>query len=100
MAQKFGSVLLDVGNGNFILKDRILGIIAYDSDPTRRHCQELEKLHRTIDATRGKKVKSVVFLESSHVVLSSVARETLCERLENASFNSSPSQSIASPDLR
>ncbi len=82
MATKLGNLLLDVGNGNTVAKDRIIGVIAYDSHPTRKHCQEMEKLHRTIDATRGKKTKSVIFLDSGHVVLSSVARETLSERIE------------------
>jgi regulator of extracellular matrix RemA (YlzA/DUF370 family) len=72
---------LDAGFGNVVPKNRIVGIVAYDSDPMRRHCQELEKLHRVIDATKGRRVKSVIFLDSSHIVLSSVARETLCERL-------------------
>jgi regulator of extracellular matrix RemA (YlzA/DUF370 family) len=76
---------LDAGFGNIIPKSRIVGIVAYDSDPMRRHCQELEKMHRVIDATKGRKVKSVIFLDSSHVVLSSVARETLGERLAGRS---------------
>lgn len=75
--------MLDVGFGNGVPKERIIGIIAYDSEPMRRHCQELEKTHRVIDATKGRKVKTVVFLDSSHVVLSAVARETLVERIDN-----------------
>lgn len=74
---------LDAGFGNVVPKYRIIGIVAYDSDPMRRHCQELEKMHRVIDATKGRKVKTVIFLDSSHVVLSAVARETLSERLES-----------------
>jgi extracellular matrix regulatory protein A len=75
--------ILDVGFGNTVPRDRVVGILNYDSDPLRRQCQELEKLHRVIDATRGRKVKSVVFLDSTHVVLSAVARETLAERFES-----------------
>jgi regulator of extracellular matrix RemA (YlzA/DUF370 family) len=81
-SSKTNGTMLDAGFGNIVPKARIISIVAYDSDPMRRHCQELEKLHRVIDATKGRKVKSVIFLDSSHVVLSAVARETLCERLE------------------
>jgi regulator of extracellular matrix RemA (YlzA/DUF370 family) len=77
------SSILDVGFGNTVPRNRVVGILNYDSDPLRRQCQELEKLHRVIDATCGRKVKSVVFLDSSHVVLSAVARETLAERFES-----------------
>jgi len=75
--------VLDVGFGNTVPKHRVIGLMAYDSDPLRRHCQELERTHRVIDATKGRRVRTVVFLDSSHVVLSSVARETLAERLQN-----------------
>jgi regulator of extracellular matrix RemA (YlzA/DUF370 family) len=85
------TAMLDAGFGNVIPKSRIISIVAYDSDPMRRHCQELEKVHRVIDATKGRKVKSVIFLDSSHVVLSAVARETLCERLEGRTLKSASS---------
>ncbi len=84
MPTKSTNATLDAGFGNVVPKQRVISIVAYDSDPMRRHCQELEKMHRVIDATKGRKVKSVIFLDSSHVVLSAVARETLCERLENS----------------
>lgn len=74
--------VLDVGFGNTVPKHRVIGLMAYDSDPLRRHCQELERNHRVIDATKGRRVRTVVFLDSSHVVLSNVARETLAERLQ------------------
>lgn len=73
---------LDAGFGNVVPRSRVVSIVAYDSDPMRRYCQELEKAYKVIDATKGRKVKSVIFLDSFHIVLSAVARETLCERLE------------------
>jgi len=73
---------MDTGFGNVIPKSRVVSIVGYDSEPLRRHCEQLEKLHRVIDATRGRKVKSVIFLDTQHVVLSNVSRETLSERFE------------------
>ncbi|MBP7845333.1 MAG: DUF370 domain-containing protein [Proteobacteria bacterium] len=84
MAAKYSGLMIDVGFGNVFPVDRILGIVAYDSDPMRRHCDGLEKEHKVIDATRGRKVKSVLILDSSHVVLSPIARETLAERFQNS----------------
>lgn len=78
---KVGDNMLDAGFGNVVPKARVISIVAYDSDPLRRQCAELEKMHRVIDATRGRKVKSVIFLDSTHAVLSAVARDTLAERL-------------------
>ena len=75
---------LDVGFGNTVPLNRVIGIVSYESHPMKRHCQELDKMRRIIDATKGRKVKSVIFLDSSHAVLSAVARETLAERFEQA----------------
>lgn len=75
--------ILDVGFGNTVPKSRVIGLMAYDSDPIRRHCQELERTHKVVDATKGRRVRSVVILDSNHIILSSVARETLAERLQS-----------------
>jgi len=80
-------LMIDVGFGNVFPRHRIVGIVAYDSDPMRRHCLELEKQMKSIDATRGRKVKSVVFLDTTHIVLSPIARETLSERFETSFGN-------------
>jgi len=82
MAERLYPSILDVGFGNAVPRHRIIGIVGFDSEPVRTMVHELEKLHRVIDASRGRKVKSVVMLDSSHIVLSAMTRETLCERLE------------------
>jgi extracellular matrix regulatory protein A len=84
LSSRSSGATLDVGFGNTVPKGRVVGILSYDSGPLKRHCHELEKLHRVIDATKGRKVKSIIFLDSSHVVLSAVARETLAERFESS----------------
>lgn len=72
--------VLDVGFSNTVPAHRVIGIMSYESEPMRRHCQEMERQLRVIDATKGRKVKSLVVLDSQHVVLSSLARETLSDR--------------------
>ncbi len=76
--------MFDVGFGNAVPKTRVTAIVAYESDPVHRFCTEMEKTHRAIDATKGRKVRSVVFLDSGQIVLSSVARETLWERIQGS----------------
>lgn len=77
------SFVLDVGFSNTVPAHRVVGIMSYESEPMRRHCQEMERQLRVIDATKGRKVKTVVVLDSQHVILSSLARETLKERFES-----------------
>ena len=75
--------VLDVGFSNTVPAHRVTGIMSYDSEPLRRYCQDMERMHRVIDATKGRKVKSLVVLDSQHIVLSSLARETLSDRFSN-----------------
>jgi hypothetical protein len=75
--------VLDVGFSNTVPAHRVTGIMSYDSEPLRRYCQDMERMHRVIDATKGRKVKSLVVLDSQHIVLSSLARETLSDRFSH-----------------
>jgi regulator of extracellular matrix RemA (YlzA/DUF370 family) len=85
--------VLDVGFSNTVPAHRVTGIMSYDSEPLRRYCQDMERMHRVIDATKGRKVKSLVVLDSQHIVLSSLARETLSDRFSNLL----PKESEATP---
>lgn len=79
--KKNTTTLIEIGFGNTVVKSRVLSITAYDSDPVVRHCRELESNQRVIDATKGRKTKSVLFLDNGHVVLSALARETLADKM-------------------
>jgi regulator of extracellular matrix RemA (YlzA/DUF370 family) len=85
--------MFDVGFRNSVLKSRVLSLIAFDSDPVRRVCAEIEKMQRVIDASKGRKVKTAIYLDSGHVVLSAVALETLLDRFHGErSGNSNSSE--------
>ena len=84
MEQLTSVEMFDVGFGNAVPKRRVTAIVAHDSDPVHRFCDDMEKAQRAIDATKGRKVRSVIFLDSGQIVLSSVARETLWERLQGS----------------
>ena len=77
--------MLDAGFGNSVPKTRITAIVSYDWGPVNRHCRELESKNQVIDATKGRKVRTVIYLDSGQAILSHVARETLCKHLEQKS---------------
>ena len=54
-------VVLNVGFYNFVVSDKILALIRSDSAPMRRLVQEARKSGTLIDATQGRKTKSVLF---------------------------------------
>ena len=74
-------VVLNVGFYNFVASDKILALVRTDSAPMRRLIQEARKSGTLIDATQGRKTKSVVFLSGGVTVASALSQETLARRL-------------------
>ena len=74
--------LLNIGFGNLLNTQRVLAALSPDSQPVRRITQEAKAGGMLIDATHGRKTRTVLMLDSGHVVLSYLQAETLAERLE------------------
>ena len=74
-------IVLNVGFYNFVASSKILALIRSDSAPMRRAVQEARKGGTLIDATQGRKTKSVVFLDGGFAVASALSQETLARRL-------------------
>lgn len=74
--------LLNIGYGNMVSADRILAIVSPDSAPIKRIVQESRDQGRLIDATYGRRTKSVLITDSDHVVLSALPPEVIAGRLE------------------
>ncbi|MDX1958117.1 MAG: DUF370 domain-containing protein [Leptospiraceae bacterium] len=81
MKSSFG--LLNIGFSNVILKNRIVGIIHADSAGGKRLRQEAKNSGHLVDATMGKKTRSIIFTDSGHIVLSTLRVESLYRRIES-----------------
>ena len=62
--------LLDIGFGNMINSDRVIALVSADAAPTKRIISAAREKNLAVDATCGKKTKSVFIMDSGHVVLS------------------------------
>ncbi|MBP3857413.1 MAG: DUF370 domain-containing protein [Ruminiclostridium sp.] len=62
--------LVDVGYGNRINSDRIVAVIGADSAPAKRVVSAAKDKNMAIDATCGKKTKTVIVMDSGHIVMS------------------------------
>ncbi len=80
--------LLNIGFGNSLVMDRIVAIVNPGSSPMRRLREDARTDNRLIDATQGRKTRSLVITDSNHVVLSAIQTETLVHRLENIEVKS------------
>lgn len=76
--------ILNVGFNNIVFKKRIVAIVGADAAPVRRLKDQARKENNLVDATNGKKTKAVIIMDSGHVVLSSLAPETLALRIQGS----------------
>ena len=73
--------LLKIGFGNMVSTDRLIAIVSPDSAPIKRMIQEGRDRGVLIDATYGRKTRSVVIMDSDHIVLSAIQPDTVAARL-------------------
>ena len=74
--------LISIGFGSTVCAERVLAVIAPESAPIKRLIQEARERGMLIDASFGRKTKSVLLMDTDHVLLSSVSPEILCARME------------------
>ncbi|MDD4797604.1 MAG: DUF370 domain-containing protein [Eubacteriales bacterium] len=74
---------INIGFGNIVSANRIIGIVSPDSAPIKRIIQDARDAGRLVDATYGRRTRAVIIMDSDHVVLSAVQPETVANRLVN-----------------
>lgn len=74
--------LVNIGFGNLINSDRVISIVSPESAPVKRIVQKSKDSGTLIDATHGRKTKSVIITDSDNVVLSYLELERIAERFE------------------
>lgn len=74
------SRLINIGFGNVVNSDKIVSVITPDSAPAKRIIQRAKENEEIVDATQGRKTKSVIITDSGRIVLSAVLPETIAGR--------------------
>jgi len=73
--------LINIGFGNVVNSNKIIGIISPDAAPIKRMVQAAKDNGMAIDATCGRKTKSVIVTDSGHMVLSALLPDTIASRV-------------------
>lgn len=76
--------LINIGFGNMVSGDRIISIISPESAPIKRMIQDAKDSKTAIDATYGRRTRSVIVMDSGHIILSAVQPETIANRADNS----------------
>ena len=72
--------LINIGFGNMISSSRLIAIVSPESAPIKRIVQEARDRGMLIDASYGRKTKSVILMDTDHVILSAMTPEILSDR--------------------
>ena len=83
--------MINVGFGNSVVAGRILAVVKPKSSPIKKLKEEAKEQKKLIDVTEGRKTRSIIILDSNHVILSAVQPETITQR-----FSPAPLQDQAS----
>lgn len=76
-----GVKLVSIGYGNIICADKIVSVVSPESAPVKRIIQDAKDSKKLIDATYGRRTRSVIVTDSDHVILSAVQPETVASRV-------------------
>ena len=72
--------LLHVGFGNMVVAERVIAIVSPASAPIRRLREEARAAGLLVDASQGRKTRSILVMDSGHVVISAIQPETISAR--------------------
>jgi len=82
--------LINIGFGNMVNADRVIGIVSPDSAPIKRIVQDAREKGMLIDASYGRRTRSVLIMDSDHVILSGIQMESIAGRFDEESKEDVP----------
>ncbi len=77
--------IVNVGYGNMVNAEKVIAIIKPEAAPVKRMIQHAKDIGSAVDATCGRKTKSVIVVEDDMIVLSALLPDTIAQRINNNS---------------
>jgi len=81
--------LINIGYGNLVNSSKVVSVVSPDAAPIKRLIQDTRDTGKLIDASSGKKTRSVIISDSGHIILSALTSETIQSRLNSETENES-----------
>jgi len=82
--------LLNIGFGSSVVAERVVTIVSPNSAPMKRLKDEAKEEKRLVDATHGRRTRSIIIMDSNHVILSAIQAETISQRYETLKETENP----------
>ncbi len=81
------SKLLNIGFGNTVVASRVVAIVTPSSAPMKRLIEGSREDGKLVDATQGRKTRSIIITDSDHLILSALQAETIAQRFEGKEYS-------------
>ena len=75
--------MLPIGHENYVNSDYLVVIVKSDNSPAKKLRHRADEERMLINATSGRKTRSIIVMQSNHIVLSSLQPKILISRLKN-----------------
>lgn len=72
--------LVNIGFGNLIHAWRVISMVSPESAPIKRMIQDVREKGLLIDASFGRSTRTVIVMDSGHVILSALSPDVLAQR--------------------
>ncbi|MEK9656952.1 MAG: DUF370 domain-containing protein [bacterium] len=72
---------LNVGFNHFIPLDRLIAVVEPESAAVKKLIKNAKETNNLINAASGRKVKSVLIMDTNQIILASIAVSTLSQRV-------------------
>ncbi len=82
--------LLNLGYGNLVVASRVVAIVSPQSAPMKRLREDASSRGKLIDATQGRRTRSIIVTDSDHIILSAINPDTIATRLLPEDGSGSP----------
>lgn len=76
-----------IGFNNLVRTDRIVAVVTPDAAPVKRMVQEARDRGALIDGTAGRKTRTVLVMDSDHLVLSALTPEEMEKEWRDETWN-------------
>ena len=76
--------LINIGFGSMVAASRLLAVVSPDSAPVKRVVQEARDRGMLIDASYGHKTKTVILMDTDHVILSALDPDVISQRADES----------------
>lgn len=71
---------MNIGYNNFVNSEHVIAVVSPESSPVKRTIQAAKDSGRCIDATYGRRTRSVLIMTNGSIVLSAIQPATIIDR--------------------